>query len=834
MVEQRRNRQEQERRRNAISKLSTSEVFRDIFKYYEVKADASHRLNGFDLGQLDLWFAHKNPDTRQKSVRPIDMFGLKNCVGIILGEDPDSFWRKESLAREQTEKLGIPDAHIAFISPDDIPRWIEYYQQIGSLEEARALGPKADELSGLTRVSSRYHKRAFLQVLEILSNSATSSKDSGYFPNEALQSQGVVEFNRVPLADDCVLDIGFLDKSGQLIEAEIFNLRRGTNEDGSLDMEGEILLETVIQDGLTCIGMVVVGGGREDKRCSYENKREAYKRAARIEEEYFNQTGQKAAVGVVTLGQVSLFQKLGWAEPLITHYPTDESSLTTQNLVSSLFLGNDNLRRGVLAPYMSLPNVLPQTIVQQGRLPVDLSFGKHLEDGQIEITTSPVPLVGIDLSKWRGKHKDLTIEELVEIKDELPTMPISDVAGIVILPDSLNKHQIKKYIDGFRRLYADHTKLTKPNFLVLTPLLWQDWLEQGTCIADEAKVKKAIDSNPKRAAMDYGLGVGESEVETYFAIWRERPAVGGGFTAFIEVTKELNLVNIILTNAGTNFKAPHPFMNTIEGQSSVSQGLEPYLRRGAPALPIYSPDWILANFENNSSPCVDDPDDLLTMLMRGMLHNAIVTDQESRRRVKDFLGDTRGTRKMLRLAKRDWKEKYQELYFTLSALVLSHAHVDHAGLLPILAKNAWLIASGETGAMVDAITLRQDLHQNKLGQITEIADPVQRNPYPAYRRPQRLLYRDSDRVKLSENIEYHNYQTGHSMPSVLGVFDMGDYWFGDGGDWRIDDQGKTLKAVEAVKGKLRYFLTEITNGPNSKKPSLGKTEADVSKFCLMI
>lgn len=803
-------------KQEALDLLLEESIFRQQYELMGVQPST-------DTGDIDGFDVIFRPLSGRGVLAGSRLFGMKQCVGVRLIQPqqftPEMINQAETEIRRSLAQYQIYDADYAILKTSDLIHWHNFYQQIDTERFVENLAHRAYELSGLTRATHRYKYKQLDAMRRLL------NLDDQFQPKRGSHTDLYIH-RIVPTAETRwknQLDYAFVDEVDHLTPLPLNHIRLPYEEAGRVLVDGELLPEYVESNYMSVPGLIVLQPG--------ENKREAYQRAIDARHQLQPQLAQAYpdidprtwVVPVISGGQLRLWKKLGYSQRLDAF--NQVKGLTTEEILQFTFFGDHSLQRGELARLgLSLPYALSnQFDGSSNRFPIDLVFTES-NNGHKQLSVVPEPLLGLDFSKF---DHDQSCQDF----DELPTKPLGTVAGMVVLPDSMTRAEMKDYMDNCDFFLRRHSGEQAAKTLIVTPKLFNEWVKRGSCLATQEEISLFSQQEPQRA-VEYGLGA-YADARYYYMRFQPGSVVGGTFDGFLAIHANDSLAEYHWINTGLNFQTPVDYHKVIQAKPSASQGLLPDLERGnLPMIPgIANIHWVAKTIQDNPSILYDAPDDNASRFLRASWYQAYRSGRMSDAWLRDQVGDETHER-VLELAERDWPNWSPTEEVNHPVIYANHPHIDHVGMLAKMAETAEIVTHSEVYAGLASIDAKADGHDQRLLTITHITEPKARGNQ--YRTSPRRVH------ELASNQDYYshggianrNELGAHSAPVIIQNFRVGGLTgplVVNTGDLKIDETRLTQQAVEKLSGKADVIIMETTNGPRAEKPYLGKSEVDVTQ-----
>jgi hypothetical protein len=736
-----------------------------------------------------------------------DMFGLTDCVGVKLIKDDtelDDFRKEIRKIENQFDEANMNGARVAYLKNSDIDKWLKFYEQVSQDRNLSTLESKKFEMSGLARGTVK-HFRLLKETTENWLNSA-----SEYF-----KSYGVTHFDKVVNDDGRVLmDIGFYDIIDQLQFVPLYHLRQKFTDEGDQETWGEIFPEVISSEPMFCPGVMILRPG--------ENKRELYERVKRVKDQMLK-TGyitrdeyDSVTIPAITHGQLRLWGKLGEAGMLEAQY--GECGLTTEELVQFLFFGKNSYERGKLTKLgFSVPSVVPANGNGKYHFPIDVVCVVD-GDEKPRVRTIPVPMLGLNLSKLKEKT---TLDY-----DEVPTTPLGDVAGFVIMPDGLNKEEMKERLKLLEGAFAGHTGNVNAHLMIVTPKLFELWQKRDSCFAGNEEVEKFVTQEPKRAR-EYGIRKKSSESKWLYARFQPGAVVGGMTDCILEWNG--NTLYVYHTNRGLNFSDAHPYGKEMNAQPGADQTLYSMIDRAVIShFPgTYNESYVVRSLLENSQVWFDSPNDYAMRDLRLSISLGYELGTHPHEWFEEALG-TKKLNRILELGKKDLNNWLNVNQVIVEETFINHTHIDHIGHLAILHENSKFVTRDIIAANLRGLSAAASTGLREYAEIKDVSKPVSHGTaYPSIPRPIIELYNNDQFYPFNDGAEARFARGNHSTDVIFMLFKLSNgISMLNTGDVRM---GKlTDAAVEHFAGKADVIIAETTNGPETSKPNQGKSEVDVS------
>jgi mRNA degradation ribonuclease J1/J2 len=718
-------------------------------------------------------------DSEAHDLVGINVFGKKNCIGIVLCEDNfEEVWDRA----KADEKLGdflAQGASIALISRSEVIEWANYYKQIDEMGISEILGAKALEVSGLDRTTPEQHVRLQMSLQEVLERNAQ------YFAN--------FEVRAVP--DAYGLDIGLVGDTGSLQPVPLYHVRLG-------QMDGDVLVETICEDPVSAPGFVV--------RHPWENKRDAYLRAEAHAQVWRKKLRRDdLVIPVISDGQLSLWKKLGIADHLKTNLA--DTDVNAEELIRFLYLGKSNIEPGELA---RLGFSLPSAGGEFGGVDIVLYDRDARNDMRMRVVND---ILGEDLSK-RKKGKGFGM------------IPVANVAGMVVVPEDWDVETRKKHIEKQRYYLNFHKYGPNVHLLYVTRTLLDAWKERGSVIASEqdfgadGQAGAAKEFSSLERMWEYGYGVGHS-AQVYMDIWRPKAEIGGIKMIMSEVSQTGVVYHIM--DWGTSFNVIPEEMQNVGSQPGTAVGLRSQFETGQlPMVPgIYHADYLLATAKYFSG-LMYEHDRPIVSFLRSELYS-----QVSPERLEEYLGVAMA-KKIAEFGPCDSERWYMGKERLVAEVINSHAHVDHCGDVPYLKGNIY--GRTETIAHLMAMSARSRSWRNEYDAWSLLSQPKIGSAYEREYRGMIPLHWDNQRVRSSVNVAFEQHLINHSITGTA----MTGFYRADGGggvlytaDVKMGEA--TQKTVTELAGQFDTIIMETTNFEEGKV-SAGRSEATVRESMLRL
>jgi len=740
-------------------------------------------------GGLDMVFTRRANGSGNEFVG-LNIFGGTNVIGVkVLGAKTQfGEERAKLLARDAELAFMIrrQQANIALMTPSDLFNWWRFYSQIEERGIYESIGSRSMEFSGLERMTAERLRETKLVLERLLSeNGAHMDK-----------------FGVAKVKEAGSLDLAFLAKDGGLRELPLAWLKVS-------GLAGQVVEERIADQQMVA-GIMLPKEG--------ESKREFEARVEELEQAYLEHYKTAIRVARATPGQVSLWRKLGFGSPRVSSFP--DAEITPGDLWRHLYFGKSNLEPGPLARVgrLSLPG-----LGEEYSFPgIDLVFLRRTLKGAHEYA----PLDGL-----------AALDSHAIRKGKFGVVPMDQVCGIKIFPNSWSWDDMKNDAETKRRVADAIYNMGIPggHVLYLNQDLLKYWLGQGTPFADKSNA--AFEGDLQRA-LSYGRGLGTSNgKEVEFLQFRLKPEVGGDKKAIRIRSKATGDVVDIILDLGLSFDAMPDGFNKIGAIPGTADGLHRQLRYGIlPMVPgWYAKEYILhtaAKYWSMSNPDAVAKDPVAQYLIQEIA--ARVTEDEYGAKLPAQIAEA--VRKLGPTYMQVWRNGAQH---EVGALVPTHAHADHDGLIPYATEKARVIAGAELLAFWKAKTMKAASWRSKLLHVTKLTEPKEGAAYQIEPREIFPYYTSGKPVRITDGVTLFPYVVDHSLVSRMQIFRMNfggsEIVFGNSGDWRMDRAGKTMRALEAMaKHKPDYFSMETTNMGGNEKPGEGMTEEDVRDTILSL
>lgn len=737
------------------------------------RADVSWRSRPKGGRWMDLAFVPKW--NRGKQFVGVDILDRGECIGMVVGEDGEDCVRIERQMRADEQMRGLMDqgAQVAVVSKEDLRAYVDFYDQIEEEGILERVGDRSSSFSGLRRYTRREH----VQLERALG--AMYEANSDY-----LRSCGVKRI----LRNRGKLDVGFENKQGELLAIPMHHVRLG-------ELQGEVLVERVLSKKVWVPGVVVRQEG--------ENKREAYRRAENLRRYWSGRFDIRVEVPVISAGQISLWDKLGVDNEASIERPDSADwrnvRLTAEDLIRLLYLGESNVEPGELTKLgYSLPG-LGGEFSQVDVVLYNRDVSGNRAYGSLD------GLAGLDLGKWK--------------RGGFGVKSLDNVGGFVVVPSGWDKKEIKEHLSAQEYPYWYRTRRGK-HLLVVNEELFEYWRENGSIFHDQDR--ETGEAEIDGAGDGYGVWSGGPD-EISLEVVRTEPEIGG-VRMFVRERSGGEVQRHAL-DAGVTFESQPRGLKTLLATPSTSLGVRRHLERGVvPMIPgLVTSASLLAGVEHFPALWTDED---LSYTPVGSYHRAELVHRGLFDEVREIVGKRRA-KKIFKYGAKDEEWWYQGGDESLSSIVISHAHMDHCGILPYYA-NAPVVGRAETMAVLRAITRRKQTWRGEMISIAQLTEPRMKARGRPYQRIWRELKRvdESDAlVPVSQDIGVEMSLVNHSLvgAAMTGVSSVQNgpllVYTGDVKPGPITDE--TLGRLE---GKYPVIVTETTNVKESEKSSVGVTE----------
>lgn len=736
--------------------------------------------------ELDVAFFPKGG--RGEELASVSFLGNHFTVGVRLVEGNTKEEIRLSMEKilEEPAIRHIYDSgfRVCFLTPSDFPLWLKFYNVAQGKGLTRDYGRRVHELSGLERTTPQYANRIRDRFENLIKKE-----------EKELEAWGVSRFGAycpIKLPEEYYLDYAFF-RNHEPVGIPMVHVRE--------TYPGDIVREKVIPTRVLVPGFITREAG--------ESKQEAYNRGREAETYYQEKLGKEIQVKIpiISAGQISLWEKLGMFKPSIPAVVEKDSdarvALTPDDLINYLFLGKSSLDRGELAQLgLSLPirpnrDVLPGVdVLFLTRNPITLAR---------DFTTLPYPMIGLDLNK----HDKGTFD----VKE------YHDIAGLVLIPETWKKDDIKSFLRksaGFLRI---HLGLGTVRILPVTEKLFNYWQQSGTVLGTEPSPIQRRYGNVERPTI-YPLR-SSSEGEVYVARVRQEDVVGGN-TSFI-AEKNDGKIRVHAFDIGAEFNFEPSALNALTATPATSLGILPALSSGQiPMIPGFQEtEYLIAAAQDNPALTRDKKNPVYKYIL-AELYARLETERERYEKAGLSIDD------IVNFGKEAHDEWYRAGDWRLSNIIPGHLHWDHVGELGTVTSDAKIISPNEQLAIMRAMTSSARRWSDKLGHVSLITEPKNG---AAYHRIERVTqpYRYGERISIGNGIFYTGEAISHSIASQMQYFEIeGGKSFLNTGDVRVGDEwALTESAVAKLAGKPEVIFMETTNPPGTEKISAGVSEADV-------
>lgn len=753
----------------------------------------------------------------------VPLFGFPKCIGVGICTEGGYLAKEQELLRHTHLAKYLQNGEdVAIMLASDVPLWGWFYHQVSKIGLYERMGSEAFELSGLTRASTKFHRRITESLYGILDQNAAYLASCGV-ENIFHSDEGrlaVLPF--VPGIDpDAALDVPFLKADRQTTAfVPLYHLR-------SAELSGPILVETVHSEPKLVPGFIVTKVG--------ESKREAYQRARQAQAYYqrmWPEHREDIFVPLFSEGQARLFRKLGLTDILRASQREDDYQLEAEDLVRFLYLGDNNLRLAPLAARgFSLPGHMGPLLgmdTGEEKSGIDILFFKRDLHDTPRITVLDEEIYGLDMAAYKRGQRDRNGN--VKLK------AVGNVVGMSIVPSHWSADEIKAHSKQLEGHVSKHFIGTQ--IVCVTPELFAAWVEKGTPFVEKKvdepdEIPIPITQNPLRqalrSAIEYGTTSAASQI--YYVRLQGKAAVGGAKTFIVEKTPDGLLIHAI--DFGAEFDLEHKAYGDLAAKPGTALGIRPQLESGRyPMFPgLYEMEYLLKTAIRFDRLRFNDEGDYIASYIRSEIYHRL--DETEIRDFFDQHDPTLGER-ILMYGPEDEQRWYRGEDSILASILIPHAHADHNGDKPVLDHAAKEYVSHETIAMERAADTFGQTWDRKQTYIQAIAHDMIDGAYEKIPRPLIPIWKNGQIVYLSRNLHYEAHFTGHSLPGSLGQrFFSPRMGMNEGllrtGDVRLDDAGDTEKMVAHFAGRGHILTIEATNGPSTEKPGAGKSESEVAR-----
>ncbi len=727
----------------------------------------------------------------------LNLVGYNNLVGIKIVADSASVSeeRRRLLDRDGSLEYLIrkQKANIALMTAERFYEWLAFYQQIEKEGLLDHLGSKAAELSGLEQMSMDYLREARLVLEKLITDN-----------QEYLSQHGVVKIK--PFGE---LDHTFLAADGKLCKIPLSWVKEVCQND-------QIGVE-VVHAEKEVIGIMLPKEG--------ETKREFEARCQQIENNYKQQHGVEIVVARGTPGQINLWRKLGFGEQRTAF--VDGAKITPGDLIRLLYLGSSNLSPGPLAMKLS-----PGQIDRGDRLSLP-GLGE-------EFSFPGVDLVFLRRANGHMNYALLNfiaaLDPRQDRKGKFGTIPLNDVIGIKIFPDDWTFDQMKSdplTQEAIRQLRR-YTLNPSGQVVFMNSGLFNEWIKNESPF--KPKVNGEFEGDIRRA-IEYGVGFPSgSKRVARLGIIQPRPQIGG--IKIYEAVDQLDgrgaTESRIMTMMDFGFgfdDGPIGFSKLGGRESTVSGVRRRFLEGEAPMVAgIYDLDKLLKSA--NDFPALADLASIKHLPVASFLAAELskrVSADELRRLLPTAIAE--GIIKFGPQFQAEWGSGR----VAVAGLIISHAHTDHIGLVPLLDPGIPIYLSHDQGAALDHWTNKAASWDSRMSDASLLMEPRVGNSYKRVERDIRTHFNSGVRVPLfssgkDEGQVFIQYRVNHSLGSDMTLLETAlggeKVTMLYTGDFKAGEDTDSATHKIATQHRPRVIITETTNIGNHK-PGEGKTELDV-------
>jgi hypothetical protein len=743
-----------ERQRQLISRLSKTQTVKQQLKANHSSWRARPRGTELDVG-----FTKKG--SYNIRFAPLNIFGQSRCVGFAIAENITEIesTKQKLLAEPRLQELIDQGAEIVVLTPTQFLEWVKFYEALDQTQALREMGERDIESSGL-RPATEDDCQVSQQIIDDLLDTHQPE----------LSERGVAQ-----IAAAHGLDIAFLDNDKQLMTVDIVNIKLPFGD------HPDLLREIIYDESLPCPGFVIREAG--------ETKREVYQRAQQLENQLQTYFDEEITVPIISPGQTSIWEKLGFLEP---NPPViDGVSVSTQEVARHLFLGEDTFHPGELATAgLSLPG-------EGSEFGLDMVLYHRNQEGTPVLKTID-NLIGLIPTGKNGPKLG----------------SIDNVGGILIIPDDWSSVEIKDYLSHHLPDYSFEYRKGKSetNILLVNREVIDSWQENSSAFGEPREEEPDEKSNGEKF---YGRSHTKHDLLVY-----SQNEIGGAKLA-IRSKNGAEDTQITVLDWGTSYKTGPKGFSSLDAQPPSSVGLREHLSTGQlPMIPIYDPEYMLASIK--TYPAILNP---LNPSPTASFLRATIAHDVPREEIVQVLGPTK-TDKLLSLAKKDQKRWYPDgKNIVLNGIFPSHAHIDHIGQIFALHHQAPIYARTDTIGHLMAKNARAKNWRKKPLTISQLTKPKRGAAYQRLERETLPIHSDSETVRLG-GLTIQMPLVDHSIPgaAMVGVhMQGGDFLYT--GDLKMGPN--TENAVAMMAGNFGVIYMETTNALEGGKASMGITEAEV-------
>ncbi|HEX9007654.1 MAG TPA: hypothetical protein VF837_00130, partial [Patescibacteria group bacterium] len=655
---------------------------------------------------LDIAFLQKgSTDPENPSFLGLNLCGKDNVIGIHLkqGRNAVSSGLRFLSQDESIAELTHRGARVLVLTPRDLKSWVGFYEQAYNTGLVTALGERALEQSGLEWMSQKEFDGVAVMLEEMLKHNWNY-----------LNKFGVDNFSKTDK-----VDLMFSDQEGNMVPLPVYHSMEKK-------MEGEVLCERLLSEPVMCAGMVIQRVG--------ENKRSLYLRAEEAERDLQGKTPLPVKIIPVGGDQINLWQKMGFADNW--RAIDRKTELSAEDVVKFLYLGQDNLRPGILAKSplsLSLPGQ-GDTFSFPG---VDIVFSSRQPNGQKVIRSIDNLLV------WDKKGQEI---------------PLSNVAGIRIFSRDSTFEGMKDYMDPIRKDFAHRTGLPGAYILNLTPELFERWKKNGSPFFNGDVQMPRVDIKKQH---EYFMP-GKAEHAYYFQL-RQKAEIGGNKNGIMLIDHEGSKVTHLF-DVGLGFKDMPRGFNGIGKDPNTADGLLRLLRTGV--LPMV-PGWWEEEYLKQTA-----------LKMTGLNYGShIREDIVAQYLVAELFGRC-DQNELKNLLPRNVYENimrmgplYREKWWGTGERLIetatpTHPHADHINLYSYLSSDIRVILSGPTTGFFNAITQKAGTWRRRLTDRKMITEPMIRGAYQTEQMDIESYFYSGRPIRLSSQVTLEPHFVTHSVPAV--------------------------------------------------------------------
>jgi|GEM_PF-4886692 len=500
-------------------------------------------------------------------------------------------------------------------------------------------------------------------------------------------------------------------------------------------------------------------------------------------------------IGVGLDGQMAAWEQMGFLSELTAFRST---AVSPKDVIKALFYDTEGHRNGVLS--QEGLRFQTQGVMVPG---LDILFVKKDANGRK--VPAPISLLGC------GKGNEYT--------------PYNNVVGLACIEDDVDLHERKSHV---RRINAlTRHWLSDPSVQVMSVdrALIARWQTEGALISEKDQRESVSAMTPKKR-VDYGFSPNEKIQSVGLFIIENRQQIGGN-KLMLRASYPGQLTRAVLLDFGWSYQ-DEPVVSSFPNRASYAKGISPYLE--AKLLPpirrLYRTDLLEQSLDAASLQNASIGYSFIASELYHRLGWAGLTDfiKEQVPRFSDFDRLHEGLQK--------YEKEYYQDKTLFTAILLSHAHVDHSGGMSTIRYD---VPAGMTPASAAFLRAMYRSGWHFTGQeaiIRKLREGEKRgNAYATEERPL-YLFGDRQTVFLSPDMKATALYENHSIIGATGfIVDVMDtdggelVSFGYTGDWRKGPM--TDKAIQEFS-RCDAIAIEGTNFEN-EKPSRGITEERVSE-----